>query len=231
LDIHLTLFLGERFVVVVEDAGVAEVNGEYHFDRVIDNTDCYSRKGNYHGKEVTFGIWKHNSTWCISQCKNMTNPVTDPTCATFYYALNSNDSRPPLSWKTTWTAHYPIPQVSIVRVGSSILTKDHSRTSLTETVNSLYQNENFKDFTIVYQDEEIRAHKCILGATSLYFQRMFSNEWKEKNCCEIANLESVTVADFKIFLEFLYLQSFNSLDKKILVNLGSLRLLRCFTVN
>jgi hypothetical protein len=175
LDIHLTLFLGERFVVIVEDAGVPEVNGEYHFDRVIDSTDCYSRKGNYRGKEVTFGIWKQSSTWSISQCKDMKNPVTDPTCATFYYASNSNDSIPPLSWKSTSTAHDPIPQVSIVRVGSSILTKDHSITSIEETVNSLYRNENFKDFTIIYQNEEIPAHKCVLGATSLYFQRMFSN--------------------------------------------------------
>jgi hypothetical protein len=37
---------------------------------------------------------------------------------------------------------------------------------------------------------------------------MLSNEWKEKNSCKIVTLESVNVEDFKVFVEFLYEQSF-----------------------
>jgi hypothetical protein len=194
-------------VVIVENAGVPEVNGEYHFDRVLYNADSYSRKGNYLGKEVNFGIWAYQGEWRIAKYgKNMADPAKDPTWVPFYSAHNSPESKLPSSWVTYRSSYKPSPQVSVVK-------RFQVSVSSAETLNSLLlENDGFKDFRIVYQNAEFKAHKCVLAASSLYFQRMFSNEWKEKNFCEIAQLEYVTVEDFKVFVEFLYLQSFKSLS-------------------
>jgi hypothetical protein len=183
---------------------VLQMNGAYHFDRVLSNVDCYSRKGNYNGKETLFVIWKNSTSWNISQCKDLANLVLDRTCVTFYYVTNSHESKPSLSWISSGPSYNPSPQVSIVNIGSSILSSNHSNNSFNSL---LYENNDFKDFAIVYRNEEFKAYKSVLTATSLYFHRMLSNEWKEKYSCTIADLESVTAEHFKTFLEFLYLQS------------------------
>jgi hypothetical protein len=129
----INYFSEERYVVIVKNAGVPEVNGEYHFDRVLYNADCYSRKGNYQGKEVTFGIWRNSSTRFISLCKDMKNPCSDPTLVLFYSGAKS-EKLPPLSWCVYNSSYNPLPQVSTMKIDNSILTCDPSRTG--ETLNS-----------------------------------------------------------------------------------------------
>jgi hypothetical protein len=76
----------------------------------------------------------------------------------------------------------------------------------------LHENDYFKDFVIVYAGVQFKAHKNVLASTSLYFQKMLTNEWKEKETCAIDMISSVIAADFKAFLDFLYLGPSNLLE-------------------
>lgn len=90
-------------VVVVEHAGVVEVNGEYHFRDVRHNAGCYVRKGIYAGKEVMFTLYKCSLKnggyqWFLSITPEGFEPGTTNDID-FYYALaRPQDKLPPSVW-------------------------------------------------------------------------------------------------------------------------------------
>jgi hypothetical protein len=79
---------------------------------------------------------------------------------------------------------------------------------------ALYQNEKFKDFTIFYDGKSVTAHKCILSASSHYFDRMLCGKWSETNSCSLELLENTTLEDFQTFIKYLYLQRQNLLSDR-----------------
>jgi hypothetical protein len=65
----------------------------------------------------------------------------------------------------------------------------------------LYMDDSFKDFTISYGETSFKAHKCVLSASSKYFQRIFS---AESTFCQILPLSYVDSTIFSVFLRFIY---------------------------
>jgi hypothetical protein len=68
----------------------------------------------------------------------------------------------------------------------------------------LYMDDSCKDFTISYGETSFKAHKCVPSASSKYFQRIFSAEWKESTFCKILPLSYVDSTIFSVFLRFIY---------------------------
>jgi hypothetical protein len=82
-----------------------------------------------------------------------------------------------------------------------------------DNFHALYLDDSFKDFTMSYGEATFRAHKCVLAASSMYFQRMFSNEWKESTLCSMAPLFELESAVFSAFLQFIYTRNHTLLGR------------------
>jgi hypothetical protein len=148
----------ERCGLLVEDAGSPEVNGEYSFDRIHNDAECYSKKGKYNGKDYKFGIYKSgvqsNFTWFMICAEENNFPISHTRI--FYAKPGRADDRtvpqsPP--WGTQQYSNQPPPKVSVIRVAS------HPLNSL------LYENDYFKDFIIVYAGVQFKAHKTVLASS------------------------------------------------------------------
>jgi len=90
-------------VVLVENAGVPEVNGEYHFTDVRFNAGFYTRRGLYNNKEVQFTLYKCSLKnggfqWFLSITPDGMEPGTSND-QDFYYALaKPQDKLPAIYW-------------------------------------------------------------------------------------------------------------------------------------
>lgn len=75
--------------------------------------------------------------------------------------------------------------------------------SFHHTLGELLEDKQFTDITLVVAGEEIRAHKIILAASSLYFRRLFNSSPDETKTdrIEIVDFEPQTV---KAMLEYMY---------------------------
>ena len=72
------------------------------------------------------------------------------------------------------------------------------------TRNALFQsfyNESFSDVTLVCEDEEIKAHKLILGINSLVLRNILKNNPDGR---QIIYLRGVKMIDLKCVLQFIY---------------------------
>jgi len=69
---------------------------------------------------------------------------------------------------------------------------------------SVLKAANFSDLTLSFGKRDFRVHKCILFASSGYFERMLRESWKDSVRCEIKFDEEISEDLFFIFLTFLY---------------------------
>jgi hypothetical protein len=217
---HFRLALEVRNrVVVMKGAGVPEVNGEYRFDRTLHGAGCYSRTDLYKNKEVKFVVAKmgvHNLFWAI-YCTDENKDVTVRSTL-FYYSYDEIIHNTPT--KNYNGESRPAPQITFktpqddAPVLSSELGDERAKENNTIDF-ILYNDDSLKDFTITYKGEVMKAHKIVLGSVSFYFQRMFSDSWKEKDSCELTDLENISAVEFRAFLEYIYTR-----PKKLLADHG-----------
>jgi hypothetical protein len=70
---------------------------------------------------------------------------------------------------------------------------------------SMIKEGQFSDFSLVCHGEVYPVHRCILFSESLYFQTLFSSDWKESPKAELILPEKeISREAFEIFLLFLY---------------------------
>lgn len=75
--------------------------------------------------------------------------------------------------------------------------------ALMEGLNSLRDNEEFLDITLIAEGQKFRAHKVVLAACSDYFRAMFTGNMLESRQNEIA-LNGVSADGFRILLDYAY---------------------------
>jgi hypothetical protein len=108
--------------VYVENAGTAEVNGEYKFTDFKCNAGMFTHPGTFNNKDVVYTLYKCSVVnggyqWFISVVPDGMEPGTNNDID-FYFALSKNDTMtsilPPLQWSTLQnkpTSRNPAPQV------------------------------------------------------------------------------------------------------------------------
>ncbi|RBR12244.1 uncharacterized protein FIESC28_08730 [Fusarium coffeatum] len=72
-----------------------------------------------------------------------------------------------------------------------------------QSLQNLYNNEEFSDLTIKCKGTEIKVHKMVLACHSQHFKKMFSGPWTEskENVLEIKDFEPAVV---EAMLRFMY---------------------------
>ncbi len=90
-------------VVLVENAGVPEVNGEYHFSDVRFNAGYYTRRGLYNHKEVMFTLYKCSLKnggfqWFLSITPDGMEPGTSSDLDFYYATAKPQDKFPAVHW-------------------------------------------------------------------------------------------------------------------------------------
>ena len=81
--------------------------------------------------------------------------------------------------------------------------RDRLRTQDPDVQNSLRMSGDLCDVTIVVADQEFRAHKVILAASSPYFKAMFATAFDEKDHSKII-IQDIIPKYFEMILEFIY---------------------------
>jgi hypothetical protein len=202
-----------NLVVVLKGAGVPEVNGEYRFDRTLNGAGCYSRTDLYNNNEVKFVVAKigrGTHTFWVIYCTDENKDVTvRNTSLYFSYDEIIYDTPTKKEYFQFNGVSRPAPHVTFKtpQDDATVLSSElgNERTKENNTIDFiLYNDDSLKDFTITYKGEVMKAHKIVLGSISFYFQRMFSHEWKEKDSCELTDLENISTAEFRAFLEYIY---------------------------
>jgi hypothetical protein len=109
-------------VVVVETAGVPEVNGEYFFVDIKNNAGFYARTAVYREKEVRFTLYKCSLRnggfqWFISITPDNNEPGTTNDIDFYYAIAKTHDYLPPSQWSKLTVAHTrdPCPKLRLVR--------------------------------------------------------------------------------------------------------------------
>eukprot|EP01038_Epipyxis_sp_PR26KG_P004500 gene4500-6357_t len=110
-------------VVIVENAGNSEVNGEYHFKDIKLNAGYYSKQGEFNGKSVRFTLYKctlksGGYQWFISITPDDHEPGTNNDVDFYFGVSKNNDKLPPTAWHRINANHTrdPPPKVQCVRI-------------------------------------------------------------------------------------------------------------------
>ncbi len=90
-------------VVLVEHAGIPEVNGEYHFTDVRYNAGFYTRRGRYMHKDVQFTLYKCSLKnggfqWFLSITPDGMEPGTSSDLDFYYAQAKPQDKLPATHW-------------------------------------------------------------------------------------------------------------------------------------
>ena len=87
-------------------------------------------------------------------------------------------------------------------IDSYVLKKDHYEESTKSIFKSLWTDEEYKDVTLASNDQqEIRGHKAILGASSSFFKTIFKNN---ANTNLVLYLKGVSSQNLGSIVEFIY---------------------------
>jgi hypothetical protein len=209
----------ERSVIVVRNASVREVNGEYHFSRFNNEAGEFTRRGIVNGTEYLFTILKFGSLqgnyfWYlvlgpVGQEVDFTQPYTYEF---MYYSATSNGRLPPKKLSRMYNEVDPGLTLEVYASDNAISDDESDLQNFRkpDSFTAFYLDDSLKDFTIVYGTGSFKVHKCFLSPISLYFKRIFSGQWKESNSCSLETLPTVTAADFNDFLRYLYLKKLQS---------------------
>jgi hypothetical protein len=176
------------------------VDGYYHFSGFKNNAGMFSRKDVIENKEITFIIYRNTSgRWAISQ----------EGFSSFFYYQDSENSTVPVPCEGGTTCNFgnlPSPFLTIIP-NYCEFSEDEADNHLSDNPDgytAFYRNESMKDCTISYDGTIFKAHKAFLASVSLYFQRMFSGQWKETSSCSIQPLSDINSHDFRAFLKYIY---------------------------
>jgi hypothetical protein len=187
-----------KTVVLVENATIGVVNGEYHFSGFKNDAGMFIRKAFHRGRDSKFVLFKHrtrnsNFFWFISVPPENKEIGTGDDEDIYHLEASSTEKLPNrLSFKLENDMVDFAFAISFFEIPVS-------------TFHALYIDNSFHDFTLEYDKGPYGCHKCVLAAVSVYFQRMFANNWKDSSSfCTIEPLADVTTADFSSFLQYLY---------------------------
>jgi hypothetical protein len=111
-------------IIVVENAGIPEVNGEFSFVGIKNNAGSYARSGIYHNKEVKFTLYKCSLRnggyqWFISITPEGMEPGTTNDIDFYYCPAKIQDfAAPTHGWNKLNSNHTrdPAPKVRYVRI-------------------------------------------------------------------------------------------------------------------
>jgi hypothetical protein len=145
---------------------------------------------------LTFIIYKHNEDWIIRDENNPHHLL--------YYKKESDFAEQIPAGGTTLRClgAAPAPVLSF-RHNCCEFSEDEVDSHLvhhTDSYTAFYRNESLKDCRITYDGTILKAHKAFLASVSLYFQRLFSGEWRESSECSIQPLAGIELNDFRAFL-------------------------------
>lgn len=90
-----------------------------------------------------------------------------------------------------------------------IITEISPAWRLIDDLSRLMFKEDTMDVSFKFGSTEIKAHKLILSARSLVFEKMFESDMKEKKT-NVIEIEDATVDAFKSFLRFIYSNQYES---------------------
>ncbi len=76
-------------------------------------------------------------------------------------------------------------------------------TQVLSEMHRFYQDERWCDIILRVDATKFHCHRLVLAASSIYFERMFSNDMTEKNAAEI-RLREITPCALKRLIEFAY---------------------------
>jgi hypothetical protein len=199
----------ERAFVLVEGAGTVEVNGEYHFSGLGNTAAKFSRTEIIENKEVTYVIFMAvDGYWRIARDGN--TPYYIRTETTTSGRLPSGGIANRLAGSA------PPPRITVFHRYYEF-SEDEADSKFEKNPDgytAFYRNESVKDCTILYGEIEFKAHRGFLVSVSLYFQRLFSGEWKETSSCSVQPLSDCSSTDFRAFLKYIYTTSRVLLKKR-----------------
>ena len=87
------------------------------------------------------------------------------------------------------------------KTGEFLLTWDNHRKNASEAFSSLRKDEFFCDVTLACQDQQFKAHKVVLAASSLFFEQVLQNH---KHPNPLIYLKGVEVKHMEWLLDFMY---------------------------
>jgi len=88
----------------------------------------------------------------------------------------------------------------------------------------IYEQQKFTDITIILDDGQIKAHKCVLAAANIeYFDKIFNslNEWKESSE-DVLVIKECPKDTFMVLIKVIY--GFNLYKKDININITKSKL-------
>ncbi len=113
-------------IVILENAGVPEVNGEYHFVDLKNHAGYYSRTGPYREKDAKFTLYKCSLRnggfqWFVSITPENMEPGTTSDMDFYYAPAKTHDYLPPAQWTRLNANHTrdPAPKVRFAKKESS----------------------------------------------------------------------------------------------------------------
>ena len=87
------------------------------------------------------------------------------------------------------------------KTGELLLTWDNHRKNASEAFSSLRNDEFFSDVTLACQDQQFKAHKVVLAASSSFFEQVLKNHQHPN---PLIYLKGVEVRHMEALLDFVY---------------------------
>ena len=87
------------------------------------------------------------------------------------------------------------------KAGELLLTWDNHRKNASEAFSSLRKDEFFSDVTLACQDQQFKAHKVVLAASSPFFEQVLKNHQHPN---PLIFLKGVEVSHMEALLDFVY---------------------------
>lgn len=116
-------------ILILEQAGNPEVNGEYHFTSIKSNAGYYVKKGQYNGQEARFTLYKCSLRnggfqWFISITPEGMEPGTSSDLDFYFATAKPQEILPVSPWATISGHHVRAPAPRMRRILQDLVIDD-----------------------------------------------------------------------------------------------------------